>query len=331
MGVEDGLAVFIMPFRNGEKQNSDRFLREAVNSVINQTDPNWHLVIADSCSEIAGSKELLDEISQLDERITVLHSERDLGPSVMRNKAISYARTVLFASFCLFLDADDIAWPNRLRVTRKRFAENKDVSVIFHPFATIDESSEFIPKNKIAPAIRSIIDNNPNIGFKSPDLWIDMAVNNGYLNLTSTTAVLADLAYRTPFSDYDVSDDFTVWLNYSASGGIFLYTPEILTSYRLAGKFNARRQTRFANEEAYFAEKARVDTNAVKEAFEISSRRNGVSFGKSEFLSIFHLKLCEIMLEEGHEKIALEQMRKYFKNANHQTIKSSRIPIDRID
>ena len=57
--------------------NGETYLREAIESVINQTFHNWELVIINDCSTDA-TGEILAEFSSKDERIKVYTNEVNL-------------------------------------------------------------------------------------------------------------------------------------------------------------------------------------------------------------------------------------------------------------
>lgn len=64
------------------------YLRESLNSVINQTYRNLEIIIVDDGS-FDGSSEICDEYAKLDCRIHVIHQERK-GLSSTRNVGIDY-------------------------------------------------------------------------------------------------------------------------------------------------------------------------------------------------------------------------------------------------
>lgn len=66
-----GTATFVMPHWRNENVLSKRYLDEAICSVKNQTDSNWHLVIVDDCSPCKEARNYLDIVKeQLDGTIS---------------------------------------------------------------------------------------------------------------------------------------------------------------------------------------------------------------------------------------------------------------------
>jgi glycosyltransferase involved in cell wall biosynthesis len=92
--------------------NEERFLAEAVASVVAQSHTDWELLLVDDGSS-DGSSALARELAAADSRrITCLdHADhRNLGLSASRNAGIRRAR----GRFIAFLDADDAWYPHKL-------------------------------------------------------------------------------------------------------------------------------------------------------------------------------------------------------------------------
>ena len=82
--VVDGLVSIIMP-----SWNTERFIAETIQSVLDQTYTNWELIIVDDCSS-----DNTDEVvaSFKDERIKYLHNKKNSGAALTRNKALREAK-----------------------------------------------------------------------------------------------------------------------------------------------------------------------------------------------------------------------------------------------
>ena len=100
--VVDGLVSIIMP-----SWNTDRYIAESIQSVINQTYSNWELIIVDDCST-----DNTDDVvaSFQDERIKYFHNEKNSGAALTRNRALIEAR----GEWIAFLDSDDLWSPKKL-------------------------------------------------------------------------------------------------------------------------------------------------------------------------------------------------------------------------
>ena len=99
-------------------------LREAVESLIDQTYSNWELILIDDCSDKFNDFSFLDEYK--DSRIKLYHNEENLGCTKCFNKGIRLAQGEYIAR----LDADDIALPKRFEVQVKYMERHPDVKVV---------------------------------------------------------------------------------------------------------------------------------------------------------------------------------------------------------
>jgi glycosyltransferase involved in cell wall biosynthesis len=90
--------------------NRERYLRQAVDSVLAQTFVDWELILADdgSAAETARYLEELDKVAQ----VKVLRLGHSGNPSVVRNAALRVAR----GSYVAFLDSDDVWLPTKLEI-----------------------------------------------------------------------------------------------------------------------------------------------------------------------------------------------------------------------
>ena len=81
---------------------AEKFLRDCVESVRQQTFSDWELLLVDDgCTD--GSPVICDELAQTDDRIRVFHKKKNSGVSETRNVGLDHARGETIA----FLDSDD--------------------------------------------------------------------------------------------------------------------------------------------------------------------------------------------------------------------------------
>jgi len=97
------LVTVLMPVYNAE-----RFLSEAMDSILNQTLINFEFLIIDDGSHDSSLKIIR---SYDDPRIRLVQNEKNLGISATLNKGINLASADLIAR----MDADDISYPERLQ------------------------------------------------------------------------------------------------------------------------------------------------------------------------------------------------------------------------
>lgn len=89
--------------------NTERYLRRCIESLLNQTYPNCQIVIVDDCSP-DGAGQIAEEFAESDNRVSVVHHERNLGLSAARNSGLEHASGDLVT----FVDSDDWVEPDYL-------------------------------------------------------------------------------------------------------------------------------------------------------------------------------------------------------------------------
>ena len=87
--------------------NAEAYLEAAVKSVISQTLEDIEIICVDDCST-DGSLDILKRLSTEDDRILVIHSEKNVGAGKARNIGIETAK----GKFITFMDSDDIIEPD---------------------------------------------------------------------------------------------------------------------------------------------------------------------------------------------------------------------------
>ena len=96
------LVSIIMP-----SYNTEQYIAETIQSVINQTYQNWEFIIVDDCST-DNTDTVVGKIK--DSRIRYLKNEKNSGAAVSRNKALREAN----GRWVAFLDSDDLWKPEKL-------------------------------------------------------------------------------------------------------------------------------------------------------------------------------------------------------------------------
>jgi len=98
--------------------NGEKYLRESMNSVINQNFKNWELIFFDNCSTDK-SKQICQEFK--DKRIKYFRSTKKIKLGIARKIALSKIK----GDFLAFLDVDDIWKKNKLSKQIKCFKDPK--------------------------------------------------------------------------------------------------------------------------------------------------------------------------------------------------------------
>ena len=104
--------------------NGSFFLREQIDSILEQTDENWHLTISDDGSE-DGTRDIIDDyVQRFPEKITHYHSGKRFGNA---RDHFFHLMNRCGAEWMLFCDQDDTWYPNKVAKMRAamKSAENQ--------------------------------------------------------------------------------------------------------------------------------------------------------------------------------------------------------------
>ena len=104
-------------------KTSEKYLREAIESILNQTFEDFEFLILDDCPE-DDREEIVR--SYKDKRIKYYKNEKNLGITPSRNKLIDMAKGEYLAVF----DHDDVSLPERFQKQVQYLDEHQDVGVV---------------------------------------------------------------------------------------------------------------------------------------------------------------------------------------------------------
>lgn len=112
------------------------FIGETIESVLNQTYPNWELLIQDDCST-DGTYEVVRAYAERDVRIKYACNTSNAGAAISRNNALRRAK----GRWVAFLDADDLWLPEKLE-RQLRFMVDNGYAFSYHEYTEMDETSK---------------------------------------------------------------------------------------------------------------------------------------------------------------------------------------------
>jgi glycosyltransferase involved in cell wall biosynthesis len=132
------LVSVLMPAYNAEK-----FVAEAVKSILNQDHENWELLILDDAST---DSTLAIAISINDERIKVFRNDENRGYLLSCNELFEKAK----GDFITFLDADDVCAANRLSVCVQEFINQPALDFLTTDHIRVNESGNQLSEHMIS-------------------------------------------------------------------------------------------------------------------------------------------------------------------------------------
>lgn len=116
--------------------NSERFLKEALDSIYAQTYANWEIIFWDNAS----TDNSADIAQQYDERVKYFHVTKTAKLGEARNLALKKTR----GKYLAFLDCDDLWLPNKLNLQVELLEKNLDCKFCYGGVYYIDESGNII-------------------------------------------------------------------------------------------------------------------------------------------------------------------------------------------
>lgn len=125
--------------------NCADFIERTIVSVQKQTYENWEMIIVDDCSTDK-TKEIVERISENDNRIKYYCLEKNSGAAVARTRAMQLAS----GDYMAFLDSDDIWMPNKLEM-QLIFMKNNNYSFTATAYEQIDEDDNLLGKTINVP------------------------------------------------------------------------------------------------------------------------------------------------------------------------------------
>jgi glycosyltransferase involved in cell wall biosynthesis len=175
--------------------NRERYLADAIDSVLAQTFTDFEILIVDD-----GSRDRTVEIAQSyrDPRIRIVRHERNRGVAAARNTGVAEAR----GAYVAFLDSDDVAYPDRLARQVAFLDSHPDYAAVGAWIDWMSEDGRPLGKAKRKPTDAE-----------------DIAAQSLFWNGIQNTAAMARRAIlgRYPLEErFEVSEDFDLWARIAA-------------------------------------------------------------------------------------------------------------------
>lgn len=124
--------------------NAEKYLNECIQSVLDQSDPRWNLILVDDGSSDL-SAEICDTYAKSDKRISVIHKKNE-GAIMARRDGFLASKT----EFCISLDADDYLANNCIQKIIAAI-ETYQADIVIYSFSSIKG-------DKILPGVPPLLD-----------------------------------------------------------------------------------------------------------------------------------------------------------------------------
>ncbi len=175
--------------------NSQNYLTDAIESVLNQTYKNFEFIIIDDYSTDR-SWEIIKKYSDNDKRIKKFRNKKNLGIAKTRNKGFKLVKKN--SKYYAIFDSDDILTPNRIEEQVKFLEKNENYALIGSHIIIIDNDGKEI-------GIRRYKTNNLDI--KKRMFFYNPIAQSAVMIRAS---VLEEVGYYD--ENYSGCEDYDLWL-----------------------------------------------------------------------------------------------------------------------
>lgn len=125
--------------------NTEKFIRDTLQSVQNQTYQNWEMILVDDASTDK-TVSVIEEFAKNDDRIKLFKLEKNSGNGFARNIAVEKAS----GKYIAYLDADDLWFPEKLE-KQIEFLKANNLPFTFSFYDCIDEEGNLLKRRVEAP------------------------------------------------------------------------------------------------------------------------------------------------------------------------------------
>lgn len=265
--------------------NTAPFLKEAVDSILNQTFKNFELIVLNDCSP-DNSEEILD--TYVDDRIVRYRGQKNVGLANILNVGLKMARGEYIAR----MDSDDISLPQRIEKQVVYLDGHPDVDLVSAGMKRFGESDTIISyQTNIEDVKFAALSYSPVL--HSSSMW------------RKDRFLKKDLFYR---QDRVPAEDYDLWTRALTFGLVLVNIPDVLYLYR-----THHSQVTQVNKDWSVVEKIQYDY--IKTVFPDVSDEN-----VKEFSSLLRIpdpnrvkRICEDLEKENNKTCFFDKKKLHYK------------------
>lgn len=194
---------------------TERFIRESIESIINQSFKEWELIIVNDNPNRTDVAEIIDSYG--DSRIFYVQNDVNIGLAMCMNKAATLAH----GDILVRMDADDVCETERLK-TEYDILTSKGYDLVFSSYTLIDEQSNHISRRESL---------QEDIGGKELSKMI--ALNPTCIHHPTVMMRRGIFEKVGGYRDFPCSQDADLWLRMQENGCRFCRINQPLLRYRV--------------------------------------------------------------------------------------------------
>ena len=195
----------------------EKYLREAVDSILNQTYTDFELLILDDCPEQSCENIIK---SYDDERIKYVKNPHNIGISAARNVLLDMAR----GEYLAVMDHDDVALPQRLEKETKFLDSHPEIGVVgtwYQRFPATKIKKQYVTDSQI-----------------ERDLMQNCSILHPSSMIRKSVLLENNIHYD---AKYSPAEDYMLWVSLIGKTK-FANIPEVLQKYRDHGHNTSKTQ-----------------------------------------------------------------------------------------
>ena len=195
----------VLPTYNGEP-----YLRQSVDSILNQTYRDWELILVDDCST-DGTDKIVDMYAAMDDRIRAIHNKKNQKLPKSLNIGFEVAR----GKYLTWTSDDNLYQPDALEVMAGQLEHHSDVYMVRSDMEIIDQDGTVTGKSG---------------SYSDENMYICNCVGACFMYRRKV---------RDQIGDYNVDafcvEDYDYWLRVLQKYGRILSIDQVLYQYRRHG------------------------------------------------------------------------------------------------
>ncbi len=189
--------------------NYERYIAEAIESVLAQTCSNWEMIVVDDRST-DNSPEIVKKYAKKDHRIKLIELPENQGAAMARNRALEHAK----GRYIAFLDSDD-TWDDSKLEKQIAFMQKNNFPVTFTSYELINENG-----TRLNHVIHSVKKLSLNDYLKNTIIGFSTAI----IDIEQTGSI--------SFMDIKTRSDTQLWITLLKKGFFAYGLDEVLVKYR---------------------------------------------------------------------------------------------------
>ncbi len=255
--------------------NAEKYLREAIESILNQTFADFEFIIVND-----GSKDKsLEIIKSFNDESIVLINQENKGLPIALNKGIDNSRSDIIAR----MDADDISLPDRFQIQYNFLNQNPDYIAVGSNAVIIDINGDYVFTSSKRITDEEIKKRLPESPFIHPTVMFKKKF----------------FIHAGKYSEFMLKGQDTVLFNRMAKYGKFCNMNEPLIKYRVVPTANSVKKN--LGNRYSMIQKSAIANNTISRADKIFLKSNIEKRNSNEREAKYHIYLAKKYLWNNYK------------------------------